>query len=215
MDELHNRGSPRLQFSKEELDDPALARPIAKVGKATDKLDKARKKLRSQKRLRLSVEEIDEARPAVEAPASVQGDVPLADPSAPGVMNTRKKPAAKTSETAAEAAEQVLEDVETEIKDGLQTVAQDVKKKKVVRLQFEEVKAKPSARITHPVQKTVRSAGDQLHRQVARYNEEDNNVAVEAVLRADDYKKTALQAGEHAYHAHKLKPNKSVEQAER
>ena len=218
MDELRNRGSPRLQFSKEELDDPFLADPIARAEKAADKLDKVQKKIRSKQRLILSVEEIDEVPPAgsaVDAPVSAQGEVPLADPGAPGVLNTRRKPTAKAAEKAADTAEQVLKDAETEIKDGVQTAAQGIKKKKVVRLKFEEAKAKPPSRINHPVQKTVRSAGDQLHRQVAKSNEEDNNVAVDAVLRADDIKETALQAGEHAYHAHKLKPYKAAERAER
>ena len=33
MDEHRSRGSPRLQFSKEELENDALARPIAKAEK--------------------------------------------------------------------------------------------------------------------------------------------------------------------------------------
>ena len=41
MDEHRSRGSPRLQFSKEELENDALARPIAKAEKAADKYEAA------------------------------------------------------------------------------------------------------------------------------------------------------------------------------
>ena len=34
MDENRSRGSPRLQFSKEELENDALSRPIQKAEKA-------------------------------------------------------------------------------------------------------------------------------------------------------------------------------------
>ena len=44
MDELHNRGSPRLQFTKDELENDALSKPIARVEKAADKYDAAQKK---------------------------------------------------------------------------------------------------------------------------------------------------------------------------
>ena len=58
MDEYRNRGSPRLQFTREELENDALSRPIAKVEKAADKYEAARKKLK-KKRLRLVREEIE------------------------------------------------------------------------------------------------------------------------------------------------------------
>ena len=61
MNEQHNRGSPRLQFSKEELENDALSRPIAKAEKAADRYDKARKKLKKHYRLRLSREEAEPA----------------------------------------------------------------------------------------------------------------------------------------------------------
>ena len=57
MDEHHNRGSPRLQFTKEELENDALSRPIARAEKAADKADAARKKLKKHYRLKLSREE--------------------------------------------------------------------------------------------------------------------------------------------------------------
>ena len=57
MDE--SRTSPRLLFSKEELEDPELARPIAKAEKAADKYDAARKKLKKRARLKLTREEAE------------------------------------------------------------------------------------------------------------------------------------------------------------
>ena len=49
MDEYRNRGSPRLQFSKEELENDVLSRSIAKAEKAADKYDAAKKKLNKKK----------------------------------------------------------------------------------------------------------------------------------------------------------------------
>ena len=72
MDEHHNRGSPRLQFSKEELENDTLSRPIARAEKAADRYDAARKKLRKHYRLKLSREEAaaspDTGSPAESAP---------------------------------------------------------------------------------------------------------------------------------------------------
>ena len=56
MDEHRRRGSPRLQFSKEELENDALARAIAKAEKAADKYEAAQKKLRKGYRVRLTRE---------------------------------------------------------------------------------------------------------------------------------------------------------------
>ena len=61
MDEYRNRGSPRLQFTREELENDALSRPIAKVEKAADKYEAARKKLK-KKRLRLVRAELAQKR---------------------------------------------------------------------------------------------------------------------------------------------------------
>lgn len=72
------------------------------------------------------------------------------------------------------------------------------------RLSFEESKPKHPSKVVHPIERTVRTAGDQLHRQVARANEDDN-VAVTAALKADDARATVLQEGERAYHARKLR----------
>ena len=84
----------------------------------------------------------------------------------------------------------------------------------MLRLKFEETQAKKPSQLTHPVQKAVKAAGDQLHRQVKESNEDDN-VAVDAVLQADQKTETALQMGEHAYHAHKMRPYRRLEKAEK
>ena len=55
MDENRSRGSPRLQFSKEELENDALSRPIQKAEKAADKYEAAQKKLKRY-RVRLTLE---------------------------------------------------------------------------------------------------------------------------------------------------------------
>ena len=66
MEQNRNRGSPRLLFSKEELDNPALSRPAKKVAKAADKYEAAQKKLPTRHRLRLTREEIETGQAAVE-----------------------------------------------------------------------------------------------------------------------------------------------------
>ena len=72
------------------------------------------------------------------------------------------------------------------------------------RLSFEKSKPKRPTKVVHPIERTVRTAGDQLHRQIAQANEDDN-VAVTAALKADDARATVLQEGERAYHARKLR----------
>ena len=42
---------------------------------------------------------------------------------------------------------------------------------------FEEAEAKPPSRLRHPVQRPIQSAHDQLHRQLAKANEDDNVAA--------------------------------------
>ena len=58
----------------------------------------------------------------------------------------------------------------------------------------------------------MESAHDQLHQQLAEANEDDN-AAVSAVLQGDRLSTSALQMGEHAYHAHKLRPYKQAANA--
>lgn len=53
------------------------------------------------------------------------------------------------------------------------------------RLYFEEQKPRRSSKAVHPIERTVRTVSDQMHRQVEQSNEDDN-VAVNAALKADD-----------------------------
>ena len=87
------------------------------------------------------------------------------------------------------------------------------KGRKKIRLRFEEAEAKPPSRLRHPVQRPIQSAHDQLHRQLAKANEDDN-VAASAALQGDGLGTSALQMGEHAYHAHKLRPFRKAQKAE-
>lgn len=83
-------------------------------------------------------------------------------------------------------------------------------KRQTVRLHFEETKAKPLSSLHHPVAGKVHS---ELHRQIAAANEDDNT-AVQAALKADDATKSALQMGEHGYHALRMRPYRKAEKAE-
>ena len=226
MSEHRNRGSPRLQFSKEELENDALTRPIAKAEKAADKYDAAKQKLRKGHRVRLTQETVTSASAehpqgtSAEHHSSVQVEEGLdirTDPKAPSVQNTRQKPKPAKVEANASVVSSMPdpEDMLHEAaSDAVRPAAATSTKKKVLRLKFEETKAKKPSQLTHPVQKAVKTASDQLHRQVKKSNEDDN-VAVDAVLQADQKTETALQMGEHAYHAHKMRPYKRLAKAEK
>ena len=229
MDEHRSRGSPRLQFSKEELENDALPRPIAKAEKAADKYEAAQKKLQKGYRIRLT----RESRETVSSSSSdharntpdefhtmpQEEEIPdvRTDPKAPAVQNTRKKPKpakaeAKVPDTGSTPVPEQL--FHGAAPDAAVPAASAGTKKKVLRLRLEETQAKKPSQLTHPVQKAVKTAGDQLHRQVKESNEDDN-VAVNAVLQADQKTETALQMGEHAYHAHKMRPYRRLEKAEK
>ena len=111
MDEPRNRGSPRLQFTKEELEDSTLSKPIAKAEKATDKYEKAKGKLKKRYQLKLSREEMEASNVSSKASEELQTEESgnasssadaanpfepdreiRTDPNAPGVRNTREKP---------------------------------------------------------------------------------------------------------------------------
>ncbi len=229
MDEHRSRSSPRLQFSKEKLENDALARPIAKAEKAADKYEAAQKKLRKGYRVRLTRESGETASSSSsDHPRNVSDEhhaVPheeetpdiRTDPAAPAVQNTRKKPKSVKAEAKAPCADTtpVPEPLSRGTAlDAAVPAASAGTKKKVLRLRFEETQAKKPSQLTHPVQKAVKTAGDQLHRQFKESNEDDN-VAVNAVLQADQKTETALQMGEHAYHAHKMRPYRRLEKAEK
>ena len=66
MDAPRNRGSPRLQFTKEELEDSTLSKPIAKAEKAADKYEKAKGKLKKRYQLKLTREEMEASKASKE-----------------------------------------------------------------------------------------------------------------------------------------------------
>ena len=185
----NKRDSPRLQFSKEELENPKLARKVEKAEQAAERYDHARKKLQTH-RLKLTAQEVQQEQKTLRQddagmPQNPSGKGP--DPVPSGKEKTRA-----TGEAAHAAAP---------------------KGRKKIRLRFEEAEAKPPSRLRHPVQRPIQSAHDQLHRQLAKANEDDN-VAASAALQGDELGTSALQMGEHAYHAHKLRPFRKAQKAE-
>ena len=117
MDAPRNRGSPRLQFTKEELEDSTLSKPIAKAEKAADKYEKAKGKLKKRYQLKLSREEVEASKASKElraeesniASSSADAANPFepdreirTDPNAPRVRNTREKPQSRRESTSAQ-----------------------------------------------------------------------------------------------------------------
>ena len=213
MSELHNRGSPRLRFSKEELENPKLAKKAEKAEKAADRYNAAKKKLKTH-RLKLSAEEIQTEQDTV--PQSEADAAELHEPASasPEPSSQKKqaameghspKPSGKAPATTSSAPQAAAETGNAS--------ASHARKKKL-RLRFEETEAKPPSRLRHPVHRPIESAHDQLHQQLAEANEDDN-AAASAVLQGDRLSTSALQMGEHAYHAHKLRPYKQAQKAER
>ena len=213
MTETRNRSSLRLRFSKEELENPKLARKAEKAGKAADRYDAAKKKLKTR-RLKLTAEEVQ-----TEQDAMQQSEAELHEPAAPSAAPFQQKkqvakggrsPAGAKSSGEAPALASSVTQATAETVDASSPHA----RKKKLRLRFEETKAKPPSRLRHPVQRPMESAHDQLHQQLAEANEDDN-AAVSAVLQGDRLSTSALQMGKHAYHAHKLRPYKQAQKAER
>ena len=225
MDENRSRGFPRLLFSREERENEALTRPIQKAEKAADSYDAAKEKLKKRYRVRLTLENREsDAGPSAPGQESPFGEAPSnphaeerpeirTDPQAPAVQNTRHKPKPEQAGTGSKPGTAPSRP-DTPADSTLPDTAPSGTKKKALRLKFEETQARKPSQLTHSVQRTVKTAGDQLHRQVEMANEDDN-VAVDAVLQADQKAETALQMGEHAYHAHRLRPYKRLEKAEK
>ena len=220
MDDLHNRGSPKLQFTEEELVKDALSQPAANAEPASDGYDEAHKRLRKRYQRKVYEREmgVQDSASALPEDGEITDDA-KADPKAPGVQNTRQKPKHQQNQSMPGKSKQneaipdtIQNDSGTE---SLQPAGKSGKKAKGASpLSFEKRPAKKPSRLIHPVQKTIRTAGDQLHRQAVKANEDDN-VALDAVLRADQAARSALQSGEHAYHARKLRQYRRLEKAEK
>ena len=216
MTEPRNRGSPRLRFSKEELENPKLAQKAEKAEQAADRYDAAKKKLQTR-RLKLIAEEVQTEQDAMQ---QIEADAAeLHEPASPsGESSQQKKQASKVVRSPADSkssgkAPAFVSSVTQATAEAVDASSPHARKKKI-RLQFEETEAKPPSRLRHPVQRPMESAHDQLHQQLAEANEDDN-AAVSAVLQGDRLSTSALQRGEHAYHAHKLRPYKQAQNAER
>ena len=216
MTETRNRSSPRLRFSKEELENPELAQKAKKAEQAADRYDAAKKKLQ-MRRLKLIAEEVQTEQDAMQ---QIEADAAeLHEPASPsGESSQQKKQASKVVRSPADSkssgkAPAFVSSVTQATAEAVDASSPHARKKKI-HLRFEETEAKPPSRLRHPVQRPMESAHDQLHQQLAEANEDDN-AAVSAVLQGDRLSTSALQMGEHAYHAHKLRPYRQAQNAER
>ena len=216
MTEPRNRGSPRLRFSKEELENPELAQKAEKAEQAADRYDAAKKKLQTR-RLKLTAEEVQTEQNAMQ---QIEADAAeLHEPASPsGESSQQKKQASKVVRSSADSkssgkAPAFVFSVTQATAEAVDASSPHARKKKI-HLRFEETEEKPPSRLRHPVQRPMESVHDQLHQQLAEANEDDN-AAVSAVLQGDRLSTSALQMGEHAYHAHKLRPYRQVQNAER
>ena len=216
MTEPRNRGSPRLRFSKEELENPELAQKAEKAEQAADRYDAAKKKLQTR-RLKLIAEEVQTEQDAMQ---QIEADAAeLHEPaSLSGESSQQKKQASKVVRSSADSkssgkAPAFVSSVTQATAEAVDASSPHARKRKI-HLRFEETEAKPPSRLRHPVRRPMESAHDRLHQQLAEANEDDN-AAVSAVLQGDRLSTSALQMGEHAYHAHKLCPYKQAQNAER
>ena len=216
MTEPRNRGSPRLRFSKEELENPELAQKAEKAEQAADRYDTAKKKLQTR-RLKLIAEEVQTEQDAMQ---QIEADAAeLHEPASPsGKPSQQKKQASKVVRSPADSkssgkAPAFVSSVTQATAEAVDASSPHARKKKI-HLRFEETEEKPPSRLRHPVQRPMESVHDQLHQQLAEANEDDN-AAVSAVLQGDRLSTSALQMGEHAYHAHKLRPYRQAQNAER
>ena len=216
MTETRNLSSPRLRFSKEELENPELAQKAEKAEQAADRYDAAKKELQTR-RLKLTAEEVQTEQDAMQ---QIEADAAeLHEPASLfGESSQQKKQASKVVRSSADSkssgkAPAFVSSVTQATAEAGDASLPHARKKKI-RLRFEETEAKPPSRLRHPVQRPIESAREQLHQQLAEANEDDN-AAASAVLQGDRFSTSALQMGEHAYHAHKLRPYKQAQNAER
>ena len=209
----NKRDSPRLRFSKEELANPKLARKAEKAEQAAERYDHARKKLQTH-RLKLTVQEVQQEQKTLRQDDAGTSAVLEPDLSASG-FEAKDQQAHKKGRIPVDAkpSGKGPSGKEKTQAAGEAAHAAAPKGRKKIRLRFEEAEAKPPSRLRHPVQRPIQSAHDQLHRQLAKANEDDN-VAASAALQGDELGTSALQMGEHAYHAHKLRPLRRVQKAE-
>lgn len=84
-----------------------------------------------------------------------------------------------------------------------------------VRLRFEEVdKKKPPSKLNHTVKEApLRTVSNGIHKKIRQ--EEDENTGVEAAHKSEEAAEATGHLLQHGYHAHKLKPYRNAEKAER
>jgi hypothetical protein len=110
-------------------------------------------------------------------------------------QSSREKPSAQTGKAAKPASGNPRAAPGEVTKEGIT--------KPAPKLSFEENRKKPPSKLKHP-SNIVRTVNTELHRKAARANE-DNNVAGEASLKAEEKVESSLKMGDHAFHAHKLR----------
>ena len=241
------RGSPRLLFTKEELETPELEKPIAKVQKAQKKYDSAQKKVVKHKHL-TAENQIGEPEENMSVSSSnVPSDNhPQEDPAKQFFHRQAKRtkqPAQRTSlpdigrktdsikdaskkggrkasfEAQAKSASESAGGIAKQAKAANNAVpasaaaATGTSVPKTSRLVFEETVQKRPSKMKHP-SNVVRTINTEIHRNAAKANQDDN-VAATASLKAEEKAESALRMGDHVYHAHKLKPYRQMEKAQK
>ena len=116
-------------------------------------------------------------------------------------QSSREKPSAQTGKAAKPASGNPRAAPGEVTKEGVT--------KPTPKLSFEENRKKPPSKLKHP-SNIARTVNTELHRKAARANE-DNNVAGEASLKAEEKVESSLKMGDHAFHAHKLRAYRKEE----
>ena len=116
-------------------------------------------------------------------------------------QSSREKPSAQTGKAAKPASGNPRAAPGEVTKEGVT--------KPAPKLSFEENRKKPPSKLKHP-SNIARTVNTELHRKAARANE-DNNVAGEASLKAEEKVESSLKMGDHAFHAHKLRAYRKEE----
>lgn len=158
MTEPRNRGSPRLCFSKEELEDPELAQKAEKAEQTANRYDAAKKKLQTR-RLKLTAEEVQTEQNAMQ---QIEADAAeLHEPASPsGESSQQKKQASKVVRSSADSkfsgkAPAFVSSVTQATAEAVDASSPHARKKKI-HLRFEETEAKPPSRLRHTKRHALR-----------------------------------------------------------
>lgn len=149
----NKRDSPRLRFSKEELENPKLARKVEKAEQAAEHYDHARKKLQTH-RLKLTVQEVQQEQKTLRQDEVGTSAVLEPDLSA-STLETKGQQALKKGRIPVDAkpSGKGPSGKEKTQAAGEAAHAAAPKGRKKIRLRFEETEAKPPPRLQHPVQR--------------------------------------------------------------